>query len=84
MNKLTQTEAVEGIEVQRRLWLARNPGLLAQIARDLGVSTPFMSDIFKLRRNSRDGRIEARLIEAGAPGFDSGAGGTAPRKTSNA
>lgn len=63
MNTLTRSEE------RRRVWLARNPGVLRKLADEFGVSPPFMTDVLQKKRNSKDGRIEARLTELGAPGF---------------
>jgi hypothetical protein len=56
----------------RRHWVADNPGLLARISRDLGVSQAYVSDIFNGRRpaNSPRGEMVRRELSAhGAPGF---------------
>lgn len=53
-----------------RLWVARNKGIVTQIAGECSVSVPFVTDVMYRRRNSRDSRVERALAAAGAPGFE--------------
>lgn len=54
---------------QRKHWLVDRPGIITQVANELGVSQPFVSDVFYGRRTSRGGRVERKLKKLGAPGF---------------
>lgn len=53
----------------KRRWLVERPGVISRIAKELGVTQPFVSDVFHGRRKSRSGDVEKKLAELGAPGF---------------
>lgn len=68
MSTLSQVEnALKKARQQRILWLDENKGILTRIANEVGVSQPFVSDVFHGKRNSD--AVAAKLAEAGAPGF---------------
>lgn len=70
MGKLNTVERAQRVDRSRRiLWVADNKGVLTKIAEELGVTQPFVSDVFYGRRKSRNGDVEKRLAEFGAPGF---------------
>lgn len=49
------------------LWASSHRSKMAGIAKDLGVSSQFVSMVLYGRRRSKDGRIERALKELGAP-----------------
>jgi hypothetical protein len=60
------------MDVKRRkrfIWVFENRGILAGIARELECSPSMVKEVFHGRRASRGRKIEAKLAEAGAPGF---------------
>ena len=61
--KLTKYESIH-------LWVARNRGDAAALAKKFGVTRAFINDVMYGRRNSRDNRIEKALAVAGVPGFE--------------
>jgi len=70
MSKLPQPSKSQDIAYLRRHWLADHSGIFAEIARQVGVSSVFVSDVFYGRRHSRTGEIERRFASLGAPGFN--------------
>jgi hypothetical protein len=68
MTKLTGN----GLDVKKKkqiVWVYENPGLLTRIAREMSCTQPFVSRVLYGDKRSRDGRIEEKLAELGAPGF---------------
>lgn len=53
--------------IQRKLWLLKNPGVIAQISRAIGRSESLIYQV--LRGEKRSARVAAALAAAGAPGF---------------
>jgi hypothetical protein len=53
--------------VERRQWITDHWGELARIARRVGARRAKVQKVFYGLEHSRDGRIEAALIAAGAP-----------------
>ncbi len=49
------------------LWAASHRNVLTKIADQMGVSPQFVSMCLHGRRRSKDGRIERKLRELGAP-----------------
>ena len=56
---------------QRILWLRRNRGVLARLARKLDYSNEMIRSCFYGDATSKDNRIERELAKLGAPGFES-------------
>lgn len=56
--------------LKRRHWLVDNPGVLRRTATEFKVSPSFVSDILHGNRNSKDRKIEKRLKQLKAPGFE--------------
>jgi hypothetical protein len=52
---------------KKRLWVMDNRGVLAQIARDLGVSHSAVTGVLHYNLPSKGHRIERALAKAGAP-----------------
>jgi hypothetical protein len=69
MNKLAQQVNKADLHQQKDVWIALNKGTLARLAEEFGFSTAYITDIFRHKRNSKGGVVEARLRELGAPGF---------------
>jgi hypothetical protein len=69
---MSKATTAEDIERSKRYWLADNPGVLTRIANEFNVKQPFVSDVFHKRRKSEARRIETRLAQLGAPGFEKG------------
>lgn len=68
MSNLSQSEtAIRKARRQRIIWLDENKGILTRIADQIGVSLPYVSDVFHGKRNSE--AVATKLAEAGAPGF---------------
>lgn len=65
-----EREPKHPVSIPHREWTARNPGIVAQIAREFDVSHGFVYDVMYKRRRSNFNRIEKRLAELGAPGFE--------------
>ena len=55
------------LEVERKVWLARNPRIISRLAEQLDVSPSMVYGVLKGRRRSH--RVSAALAAAGAPGF---------------
>jgi predicted transcriptional regulator len=72
MTTLAQLErAKKSLRRARREWLDEQPrGTLTRIAEEFGLSQPFVSDVLHNKRSSKDGCVEARLAQLGAPGFE--------------
>jgi hypothetical protein len=70
MTTLSRNEEISATD-RKRLWVVRNYGVLARIARECGgVSAVFVGDVLYGRRKSTGGVVERALAEAGAPGFE--------------
>ena len=54
-------------DIERKVWLARNPRIISRLAEQLDVSPSMVYGVLKGRRRSR--RVSAALAAAGAPGF---------------
>jgi hypothetical protein len=54
-------------DAKKRDWIADNRGVLARIARETGLSAPFVSDVFWLRR--KHAVVTKILCKLNAPGF---------------
>jgi hypothetical protein len=68
MSKLSQSEsAIRNARRRRIVWLDENKGILTRIANQIGVSVPYVSDVFHGKRNND--AVAAKLADAGAPGF---------------
>ena len=48
-------------------WISRNRGLMTQIADKAKVTPQFVHQVIHKRRNSKTGKVERLLREAGAP-----------------
>lgn len=70
MRNATTLDDIKRLAQQKRYWLTDNRGVQRRIAEEFGVVPGFVSDIFWGHRSSRNGDIEARLAELGAPGFN--------------
>lgn len=64
------TQKQRALRQEQIRWRSANRGKLSQIARSLGLSAVFVSDVFYRRRTSSSGFVEAALADAGAPGFE--------------
>lgn len=53
--------------IERKVWLLKNPGVIARISRAVGRSESLVYQV--LRGEKRSARIAAALEAAGAPGF---------------
>jgi len=54
-------------DIDRRVWLAQRPGIIAELAERLGVSPSMVHGVLTGRRRSK--RVADALAAAGAPGF---------------
>ena len=54
-------------DIERKVWLARNPRIISRLAEQLDVSPSMVYGVLKGRRRSH--RVSAALAAAGAPGF---------------
>ncbi len=57
------------MEIAKRMWVAKNPGVYGLISKETKVSTAFVHAVLYNKRKSSNGAVERALKRRQAPGI---------------